>query len=113
MKRLLLVAILLLSACGDSPPMPKPPYLAHLVGSSMLPTLQPDRLYMVMPLAYADLKPGMIAVSRTRDNWNDVAHRVTTVKPDYYITKGDNNMGYDDPIHAKSFIGIIVLPPKK
>lgn len=102
-----LLACLTLVSCESVPSAPNLPYLTKIIGVSMYPTLQAGEVHMVLPLAYSELRPGMIAVSRTRDSWYDWAHTVVAVYPDYYITKGDHNQKEDGPTSAKDFVGII------
>ena len=60
-------------------------------GTSMIPTLRPDTLlYGYVPRASAQLREGDIVMLDV-DGDMDIVHRVYSIYPDYFLTKGDNN----------------------
>jgi hypothetical protein len=60
-------------------------------GTSMLPTLRPDTLlYGFVPKSSAQLREGDIVLLDV-DGDMDIVHRVYSIYPDYFLTKGDNN----------------------
>ena len=60
-------------------------------GTSMLPTLRPDTLlYGFEPKRSHTLREGDIVMLDV-DGDMDIVHRVYSIYPDYFLTKGDNN----------------------
>jgi GNAT superfamily N-acetyltransferase len=72
-------------------------------GSCMWPWLWPDGTIQVERCGVGDLRAGDVAVWFT--GRNIVSHRVIRVDGERFVTKGDNNLGPDEPADANQLLG--------
>lgn len=101
MKTILLFVAFVLTASAKHAP-----FVAEIAHTgSMVPTFKGGELKMVRPIAYADLKPGMIAVFKTPSGL--IVHRVVRVTPKFFTTKGDANRNFDPLNKPSDLVGVV------
>jgi signal peptidase I len=99
------------NSLGDAVPIPencprnKAPDRFVYRGPSMAPTFRPGQILHVCPQA-RDIAPGDVIVFHGQNGIGHVVHRVISVSPEGFITRGDNNLLTDpDPILPNQVVG--------
>lgn len=82
----------------------------EIASNSMYPTLKKGDV-VVVKLHNNKFKSGDIITFK--DGKLYTTHRIKTIKKDVYVTKGDSNNIYDDPIKSTSVVGKVVFNIKK
>lgn len=102
--------IFLVLTCGAAPVAP----FYTKVGTrthSMFPTFKGGESIYVRPIAYQDLRPGMIVVVAC--DWTKEGcflHRVSKVRAKWFSTKGDANYMFDPLNKPDALIGVVDEP---
>ena len=82
----------------------------EIASNSMYPKLKKGDV-VVVKLHNNKFKSGDIITFK--DGKLYTTHRIKTIKKDVYVTKGDSNNIYDDPIKSTSVVGKVVFNIKK
>ncbi len=83
-------------------------------GSSMVPAICNDDLVIIKPINLKKkLQVGCISVVAFPNNKKILIHRIIKIKPDYYLTKGDNLFEPDNWVKKDQIIGVVEKVIKK
>jgi len=82
------------------------PYpMAAITSGSMWPVLKEGDLVFIQGVSRSELKVGDIIVYRNADGAGFTIHRITKLKEDTLITKGDANFMDDSPVKYENVVG--------
>ena len=82
------------------------PYpMAAITSGSMWPILKEGDLVFIQGVSRSELKVGDIIVYRNADGAGFTIHRITKLKEDTLITKGDANFMDDSPVKYENVVG--------
>src|SRR4051812_32096842 len=81
----------------------------RMLGRSMRPLIEPDRLLRVDPARADDVRLGDIVLVDI--GGRHVCHRLVRIGGDYVVTRGDANAFYDPPQPREAIVGRVPIPP--